>query len=290
MRKILIRIAVIAVLLIALVTAAALILQSPPVKGLILGQAREYARRNLGSDLSIDAFDYSLARGTVSFETLVFRPRPGVGGEPSVSIGRGTVAFDPASLLTGSPSIRSVRVEEVVINVLIDRDGGSNLPQLRGNGAGPGFAIEIVEIDRGSVRIEDQRQQIVLMLPSWDLRKRESAISLHTLQGGVLAWQGREFDIKELSLQSRLVEDSLKIVNLDVMAEGSRAVGSGIIRDLSNPVFDLTFDTHVDLGQAAALGGLTDVQGRADGILRVTGTPGDLHIKGKFDVDEIGAP
>ena len=207
-----------------------------------------------------------------------------------MSIGRGTVAFDPASLLTGSPSIRSVRVEEVVINVLIDSYGRSNLPQLRGNGAGPGFAVDNLEIERGSVRIEDQRQQIVLTLPSWDLRKREAAISLQTLQGGILAWQGRKFNISELSLQSRLLEDSLKIVKLDVTAEGSRAVGTGIIRDLSNPVFDLTFDTHVDLAQAAALGGLTAVQGRADGILRLTGTPGDLHIKGKFDVDETGAP
>ena len=76
----------------------------------------------------------------------------------------------------------------------------------------------------------------------------------------------------------------MKIVNLDVMAEDQEP-WIRIIRDLSNPVFDLTFDTHVDLGQAAALVGSRTQEGpRYPASYRTQAT----FTSRKFDVDEIG--
>lgn len=295
--KRLVRISIVVItVIVALIVLSALLIHTPPVKEFVRMQVEAYIRRNLGSETSIERFDYSLGRGVLSFDGVVLRSGQLPESRPFLRIGHGSVRFAPVSLVSGIVSVNSVQLEHVNVDILVHPDGGTNLPEeIKMRPGGTKLLVDNVDIKKAGINIEDGRQKIILRLPSCELGMQgkpaegKHDLSLQTRQRGMVSYQDRRFDITNLSLEAELLDDALRIAHLDIAATGSNARGTGVIRNLSNPVVNVTLDTAIDLGEAAAIAGLAPgVQGKAQGSLSITGPPERLHISGTLGVDDVG--
>jgi uncharacterized protein involved in outer membrane biogenesis len=284
------RIAFIIIVAFAVVIAAgAIFLYTPPAKNYIRAHAEKYARRQYGAELKIDRFGFSLLKGSVSVNDLILGSavEPKLG--PLLKIKHAEINLNLISTLVGTTAIEYVRLENVDIHIVVDKDGRMNLPNFGGGGAGGGLLIRSLEIANGSLKIEDSRQQIGLNLPSWRIQAQGqgsdllSQIILKTNKSGEVNYQEKRFGVGDLEIEAEMSTSTLKIRRLNLTAAGSKVEGSGSICGFSNPVFNLKINTEIDLEQAAAVFGLKPgVKGRANGIITITGPLGNLQIGGSL--------
>ncbi len=272
-----------------LIVAGAVLAHTSPVKRRLLAHAQNYVRGKFAAELEINRFEFSLLKGAVSVEGLTLGSAAAPDLAPLLRVKRADVNLDLISTLFGSASIESVRLENPEIHILAGQDGRSNLPGMgaEGGGDGGGLRIRSLEMTEGSLVIEDSSQRIRLHLPSWRIEGRGrgsdllSHILLETNAGGTVDYQGKRFEVGSLEIESEMSDSSLKILALRLDAVGSKLKGSGIIRRLSDPIFDLRIDAEVDLERAADFFGLTPgVKGRAGGTITIAGPLGNLQIGG----------
>jgi uncharacterized protein involved in outer membrane biogenesis len=270
-----------------LIAACAILLHTPPAKNYIKAHAEKYLRRQYGAELKIDRFGFSLLKGSVSVNDLILGSavEPNLG--PLLKIKQADINLDLISTLTGSTSIEYVRLDNVDIHIVVDKNGRMNLPNFRGGHGGGGLLIRTLEISNGSLKIEDSRQQIGLNLPSWRIQAQGpnllSQIILKTSKSGELNYQEKRFEISNLEIEAEVSTPTLKIRRLNLDVAGSKVEGSGSIRDFSKPVFNLKIDAEIDLEKAAAVFGLKPgLKGRANGIITITGPLGNLKIEGSL--------
>ncbi len=287
MRRIFRIAASIAAIVLGLILAAAALIHTPPAKNYLRKRAVEYVRRHYGAELKINQLDFNMLKGAVSVEGLSF----GTAAPDLIPLLKLKSAYINVGLLQtllGSTSIEYVRLDNPDVHLVIGKDGRMNLPDFGSGGGGGGdLLIRKLEISDGSLNVEDLRQQIGLLLPSWQVQIQRlgagapSALHLKTNKSGIVKYLGKQFEIDDLELKAELSSEILKIQKLSLEAAGSKATGSGDIRNYSSPVFDLKIDTEIDLEQAASVIGMTQgMKGRARGTIKVTGPLKNLKIGG----------
>jgi hypothetical protein len=263
-----------------LLITGVILLQTSTVKNYLLSQAQNYVRRHFGAELRIGRYDFNLLKGSLSAEDVSLRSISS-GLAPLLHIKKAYAYLDSHVLLEG-----------VDIRVVVDRSGHSNLPEFGGGGGSGSLPVKMLEIKHGSLKIEDQRQQIRMDLPSWRvMAKSEGSGTLSRIifdadKNGSMQYMEKQFEIGDLAIEAKISSAELEIQRIHVMASGFKAEGAGIIRDFSNPVIDLKIDADIDLEKAAALiGPLPGVKGRAVGIVNLTGPLQNLQIRGKLQGD-----
>lgn len=288
MRRVLIAVLIVAGAFAALLALVMLAVHTPSVREHVLELVRKHVRLNYGAELTIDGIEYSLTHGTVTLEGVVLRSA-GAGGLPPLLKARRVYAdLDIGSALKGPIAIERAELDGVVVRAVMLSNGQSNVPQF-GRGGGCEFGILVDSLDAMDVQIdyEDRRQQLALRLPAIDIRVRgrrddlSHQVSVKTDEGGTLVYQRDEFGIKNLDLESRLLPSELKVESVRLVAANSKVRGSGAVRNLSDPVVDMTFDADIDIGEVA--GGnnsFPGLQGRASGTISVKGPIKSLQIKG----------
>jgi uncharacterized protein involved in outer membrane biogenesis len=282
----------IATIVFALLIAIILLLHTPPAKNYLKERAAEYVRRRYRAELKIDQLDFSLLRGSVSATGLSFGPAdPKL--PPLLHLQRAYVNLDLLKTLFGTTSIEYIRLEHPDIHLIIGKDGRMNLPEFGGGGGGGSLIIRKVEITDGSLKFEDARQKNGIELPSWQALAQgigadKTPFYLKANQNGAATYNGQEFKIGDLELKAELFSSAVKIEKLNLMAAGSRAEGSGEIRDFSSPVIDLKIDTEIDLEAASSAIGLpSGMKGRAKGTITLTGPLKNLRIGGNLQGNVI---
>jgi uncharacterized protein involved in outer membrane biogenesis len=277
----------------ALVFIAGVALHTPVAKRYLKDRAVDYVRRRYSAELKIDQLDYSLLRGSVSVAGLSFGPADSK-LPPLLRLKHAYVNLDLLKALFGKTSIESIRLDSPDIRLVIDKDGRLNLPELGSKGGGGGnLIIRKLEITDGSLKFEDVRQQIGIVLPAWHALAQgigtdRTAIHLKTNKNGEATYKEKAFKIGDLELKAELFSSAAKIEKLSLMAAGSKAEGSGEIRDFSSPTIHLKIDTEIDLESAASAIGLdAGMKGRARGTITLTGPLNNLQIGGALQGNVI---
>ncbi len=102
---------------------------------IIQGAAAGVVRASTGLALNIGAFHSSLLKSTIQIKELKLFNPPGYSDKIMFHLPEVFVAFDPASLASGKPHLKEVRLHVAVLEVERNKDGKLNLSELKPTGS-----------------------------------------------------------------------------------------------------------------------------------------------------------
>jgi len=277
------------VLLILFVVA---LLHTPPARRYGLQQAQKLLRSQ-GLELSTTELRYNLLTLSASLNDLVLQSSATPQFPPFFKANRLRLDLSLTGLIQGLFAVQNVQLKGVAIQIVVDKQGRTNLPTLLSGKSGkpsdrPAWhMVSSLQVEDGSVLFEDRQNRLQVVIPRWEFAATLHAIAAQhqlrfkALQIGQGSFEGRQFPIEEIALDAVLGTDGLQVKNLLLRAAGAKVNGSGLLDHFAEPALDFKFNTGLDLGRLARhfpIGPATEGQISADmslvrskGITRISG-------------------
>ena len=209
---------------------------------------------------------------------------------PFLEIARAEFNLRTWPLLRGRYVLETGNVEGVRLHYFVNEQGVDNVPRKPADPDNPSqpidYLIADLEVPDASVRYEDRRRNIDVILPKTSVTMNGNALTdRHTVtieaDRGTVRWQQRSIAIDRIDTVLDLGRDEVKIARAEFEAEGAQLNASGTFGPFEQPIADLVFQATADAARAANVASLTDP---ISGQVSVEGT-----VRGAVDALEITA-
>ncbi len=281
-------------LLVALTVA---LLRTPLVVRLAMERAQAYLHDNYGIDLSAGHADIDVARGTLWMRDVLAKSAAYPDLPAILRVDDASVNFSVFDLLRGRIHVQSARLTGLALNVVVAPDGRNNLPSIeqRAPFRGlPPFVVDSLTVERASLSVDDRQKDRALELPEWSLRIMGTSqplaheLRMRLLRAGIVRAEARTVSIEQFDAVAAVSRTDVQTSTIAVRIGGSSLQMRGAVRDLGDPVLDLSFDSVLDL---PALSRLAQTPEQVGGTLRVSGRvagkPSALVVSGHARGDGI---
>ncbi len=267
----------------ALIVLALLVVHTPPVRRWVRDRIEQAAGP---AGLRITDLDYNLFDGTAELSGVTL----GTGPRPFLTADRISVDIDLGALLGGSIVIQQAAATALNIDLFVDAQGQSNVPQFGGGGGAPSNQLPNVLIQRltaaGSFTYEDQANNAQVQLPSWTLDLTGVPGPTHTItfglgQAGEAQYEDRALALNTLGLMAQITRDRVDLQQFQVAVPGVDLTAAGGMQGFADPDFDLRLNLGADLQPVLAFAGVEpppQIAGHLDAAANVRNTLSDLSV------------
>lgn len=231
----------------------------------ILNQIRN-SFRDLGLDLQASRFDYNVFEFSGTFRNVVLRATAAPQLPPLLRADEVRVNLGLVQFIEGNFLIQQATLTNPAVRIVITPDGKSNLPQGGKSGGGGTLTIEDLRAHNGSLRVEDGRQNLAVVLPQWSLAlqgQQGNAVyqaRLDTQKPGSATLAGNALTIGSLSTSAGFNRNTgaLAFNDLTLVTGAARVAARGSVGRVAAPVLDLKLNGSVDLAQLVRFAGLQE--------------------------------
>ncbi len=271
--------AIASLVVLVFLTLSAGILHIPAVREFALERGQGYLLDQRDIDLESSNFDYNLFTGSSTLENVVIRsPEAPPGAPPFFTARRVEVNLGLTNLIAGVFDVQQARIVDGQVQVVYDAQGRSNVPNFGGkqgnqnSGGGSPFKF-VIEDFRGSgplLRYADLEAKREVAIHDWSLAIKGQnpggphTISFSTQNQGELTLDDQRFPLRITESEMRLTPADLQIDALALRVGASNVRVQGSIKNLDDPIFDLTTSGRIKLADWAELAGYEQLQGDAE--------------------------
>ena len=233
--------------------ASLVVLHRPRVQRAVFAHLATRALASAGVSIEASDFRFNLLLGTVEIRDGIIRSASATDLPPLATIGSASLDFNPLSLLRGLSAFRDIRVRNLATQVVVARDGRTNLPKAQSSTPFDLRSLPSrIAIEEASLRYEDTPRGLQVVLPRLRLALSENNgsrdLSLAALAPGRLEFEKRLLSVDEIQLSGKLVSSDLEVQSLTAKLPGIMAQVRGSIRNLQEPSFELSLKSTVAPG------------------------------------------
>jgi len=246
------------------------LLHSGPVRSLVL-QAVSAWLHTQGIEFSAGSLDYNLLTLTVWLKDVM----AGASGAhtPFLSVRSAMLRIDARPLLRKKLVVHAARIEEPRLELAVDASGKINLPALATTEVRPAaggewpFVIEALDVTAGAFNYADAGRGISVSLPAWtaavrgDVQTLNHRIRILTVAPGEMRLAERVIPIDRLEFVAEAGSKAAEVQMARLESAGSFVQLAGKVSDFSAPFVDARVRAGVDVAGAAALAGLSGLEG-----------------------------
>ncbi len=273
------------VVLLGAVIVGSLALHTPYARRYVANRIEQAAGPQLG--LQIADLNYNLWTGSVSLDGL----RLGTANPTFLTIDHIDLDLPLLQLLQGDIIINRAIANGVVVNLVIDQNGQSNLPQFGDSGQPasdllPDILIRQLTAD-GSLQIDDQPDAAGISLPQWTLGITGTPGPRHDVDfeldaPGTLRYQGQTQPLDQLALNAGVQRNAVNLTSLQLSTQGLTLTSTdGTVDRFSNPLADISLRAQIDLEPLLQLVGIDPgmpVAGQLDTAITASNREGSFTL------------
>ena len=295
--RIAIRLAAGVLLLIALIFG---ILHTSPARRYILAEARSALDRR-GILLEASSLDYNLFFLRFTLSDLHLRPVATPDLPELLRADRASVDLHFLDLIRGRYRVESAVIQAPQIHIVTDEQGRINIPTAT-SGAGEkrtDWFVNSLSVSGASLTFEDRRRQIEVRLPAWEAIMQGDADGIRE----TLTWTAiRPGEIRHAAgvvpidaLAAALIltkpDDNVAVRDVRIASGASELRINGSIRNLADPVLDLTTSGNLALDTLAPTLAIKEkVSGKLHIQALIRGRPSSPEISAGIEGERIALP
>ncbi len=272
------------------------VLHTPPARRYVLQQVVS-ALDKQGIVFSASSLDYNLFSLKVDLRDVRVQSKTAPLLPPLLLADHVAAKLSLRELLRGAYYIESAAIENPRVSVVIDRDGSDNLPhppQSAPSSQPVDYLVRAGAITGGSIRYEDRRQQMVVLLPvgsvavKGNAATRQHEIRLTIPGGGTVGFSGRTLPVGGVNADVVAGRDDANVRALRIDLGASSVNLSGEIESFSSPVFDVRADMALDSASLAEFAGVAQpVRGDLHLTLTAAGPLPQLRVSALLHGEEL---
>ncbi len=296
------KLALAAVIGVALAIATVLFLQTSIARRYLLEKTRSYLAETAGIDLSASSLRFSLLHLSATLENVELRSLSSPGRPSFLTAGSIQATVRLTGLLHGSLSIEDVRIDRPALRIDVDERGISNLPKGAGRGAVEphvsssqlGVLPSRLLVSSGSISFDMRPSHVHIELPRSQLRMEESPVpGVHDLriqsdEAGSITYEGRSLPLSLVSLDAQLGSKGIVVRKMEIDSGESRIAAAGTLDGFARPDMKLHASVEVNLDDLAGFIGLAGrAGGKVHGEVVLTGQPSRLAISAQTSGDDL---
>ncbi len=276
-------------------------IHTPPVRQTIFAWLQKQARAK-GVALSAASLNFNLPAGWVELRQVTATREPSEGTSPFLRADRLHFEVGLRALLGGSIVINDAVAGNLAIDIAIDPQGRSNLPNFGGDSGQPADELPAFLISRlaatGSFKFDDRAHSIEARIPAWKLAINgqqtpyRQSVLLDLGQAAALRYEGRELPVESLHLGGSFNRRSADIEDLRLATPAGNLTASGSIKGFADPELDLKLVAGFDLAPLIRLGGVSlpeAVDGRLQASIQTHGKLSALKADAAVSVPDLAA-
>ena len=270
-------------------------LHTPPVRHYALKQAVEILARE-GVDFDATDLNYNLLNLSATLGHIAVRSRQAPDLPPLATADDVRVSLSLRKLLSGAFYVTDAEIHNPTIHLVVDENGGDNIPHppKNPNASETDFLIEKLRLSGGSLHVEERRQKIDVVLPSWQVAidggrlTKEQDIRLDAQQPGRITFQQRSLAIRSLNAEVVTKKNALDVRNVKLVLEDSTIAISGALNNFDDPRYDVKAETDLALGALSQFAGAPKkVSGTVHASLTVNGPLAQLKATARLNGENL---
>lgn len=250
---------------------------------------REIRAQNVLMD--VESLDYNLWRMEAKISRVQLRSAFKPDLPPVLRLESLSFKISPSSLLRQRLDVTSIDLVRPVVHVLVSLDGSTNLPHLppsEGTSEPIDWIVRRLEMSGATIRFEDLRNQVELLLPQLDAKvtaanRDRHEIRLRSVQDGYVLYRGESVGINELDWTGIWEGDSLSLAPLRLVTDAMDTRITGKIHRLADPLLEVDLEAGFILERLSRFAGIPDlVRGRATAAAHLQGPLGALEVNSSW--------
>ena len=268
------------------------LIQTSPVRRLVLTRIQAYVRQNQGLALQVGDFDFSLLSSKLEFKDVVLNDLPAQAQTASL-MARHVVVMIPAwRLALGSLDSAQIWIDGLVVNWTTPDYRATNPSAMNRAKDGGMPRLPAISAVNCELNLHDRRSGASLHLPNgrlsvaWNPARNEQSITFGG-SSGYVRWNQARLALDQVDLTSALASSGFSLSSLLVVSGASKAEISGTVSGSPARIEargTLDFDLHK---LSRSLGSTEPVDGRLKAELSATGPVQGLQVKGQFSSDRL---
>jgi outer membrane protein assembly complex protein YaeT len=283
------RLAIAAVVLVALLVVAIAGLQTPPAKRFIIAKVTTLlAAQDI--TFSTDGFNYNLLDLSTDLRNVrLVSPRL-PDAPPFMEIDRARIDLSSWQVLRGRYVVEAAEATGVRVHYFVNEEGIDNLPRPVRDPDQPSepidYLISDLKVPDAAIRYENRAQRIDLTVPRASVTIKGNAIAnRHDVtidaNGGDARLRDQSAHLDRIAAMLDLGKDDVKIGRAELEAEGALINASGSFGPFDRPVADIALQATADTAQLVEIAKLDE---KVSGQISI-----EAGVKGPIDTLTIDA-
>ena len=266
-----------------LVIAGVALMHTPPAKRFALAKLQK-ALEAQNVRLEASGLDFNLLSLQASMRGVIVTPEPTL--PPLAKIELLSLQLSLWDLLQGRFVISSASLQHPEVWLVINAGGLSNLPKSKTSNESFEYLVQGLSAANGSLKLDDQRAGLKIILPQWDLRvdgnrlTNRHRLQLETKAPGSATIAGKMYPLESLRTVIDAGKKDLRIEEIALRAAGASVSGSLAILDYEQLGLKGKLIVDAQPGQfLAAASGLVHAELTIAGTAKAPIVTGQLQAK-----------